>query len=244
MKVIDVSKHNGSIDWKKVKAAGVDGVIIRAGYGRYISQKDKPFDEYYEGAVKAGLHVGSYWYSYAESAAEAEMEAKVFQEAIKGKKFDLPVYFDIEEPKQVKLGKTVCTAMVEAFCMAMERAGYFCGVYSFDSFFGTNLEIPRIQDRYSCWVARIGSSPQFCTKYGIWQHSWTGRIDGISGDVDVNECYKDFVTTITNAGLNGYSKTSDTYTVKASISGVPPETADKVSSGCKELGMTVKKEKE
>lgn len=244
MKVIDISKWQGDkIDWKKVKASGVDGVIIRAGYGRSITQKDPPFEKNYSGAIAAGLHVGSYWYSYAASAAEAKTEAAVFQEAIKGKKFDLPVYYDIEEESHVQLGKTSCTAMVEAFCVAMERAGYFCGVYSYDSFFATNLEMPRIQDRYSCWVACIGSSPQFCTKYGMWQHSWTGKIDGISGNVDVDECFKDFVTTITKAGLNGYGK-ADTYTVKAEISGVPPETADKISSDCKGLGMTVEKKKD
>lgn len=244
MKVIDISKWQGdNIDWKKVKASGVDGVIIRAGYGRSITQKDPPFEKNYKGATEAGLHVGSYWYSYAESVLEAETEAAVFLEAIKGKKFDLPVYFDIEEPKHVSLGKTKCTAMVEAFCMKMEQAGYFCGVYSFDDFFRSSLESPRIPSRYSCWVAKINGYPQYCTSYGMWQYSWKGKINGIIGDVDMNDCYLDFPATIIKKGLNGYGK-SDTYTVKAEISGVSTEQAGTIKSTCENMGMTVQQSKE
>ena len=243
MKIIDVSKHNGTIDWNKVKASGVDGVIIRAGYGRLLSQKDKPFDSNYEGAVAAGLHVGAYWYSYADTPADAKLEAEVFLEAIKGKKFDLPVYFDIEEPKHLTFGKTTCTAMTEAFCTTMENAGYFCGVYSFDSFFATNLYAD-IQDKYSCCVARVdGKKPQNCSAYGMWQYSWKASINGISGAVDISECYKDFPGIIKNAGLNGYGK-ADTYAVKAEISGISSVQAGKIKSSCLEMGMTVKQEKE
>ena len=152
-KIIDVSKHNGTIDWTKVKASGISGVIIRAGYGRIITQKDKSFESFYAGAVKAGLNVGAYWYSYAKSAEEAKTEAAVFLEAIKGKKFDLPVYYDIEEQDHVALGKTVCTAMVEAFCSTMEAAGYFAGVYSFDSFFASNLD-ESVRKKYTLLTAR------------------------------------------------------------------------------------------
>lgn len=243
MKIIDVSKHNGTIDWAKVKTSGVDGVIIRAGYGRYISQKDKTFDSNYAGAIAAGLHVGTYWYSYAETPAEAKLEAEVFLEAIKGKKFDMPVYYDIEEPKHVKLGKTMCTAMAESFCATMEKAGNFCGIYSFDSFFSTNLNA-NIPSKYSAWVARVGGKkPQDCTNYGMWQYSWTANISGISGNVDISECYKDFPTIIKNAGLNGYSKV-DTYTVKAEMSGISSAKAGAITSACKSMGMTVKQEKE
>ena len=184
MKVIDVSKHNGPyIDWNKVKASGVDGVIIRAGYGRHISQKDKYFEQNYKGAAAAGLHVGSYWYSYADNPADAKVEASVFLEAIKGKKFDLPVYFDIEEPKHAKMNKTVCTAMCEAFCSMMEGAGYFCGVYSYDAFFTNNLH-DVITLKYSQWVSRIGGKPK--NKNDMWQFSWTGQVGGIDGKVDMN----------------------------------------------------------
>lgn len=242
MKVIDVSKHNGDkIDWKKVKAAGVYGVIIRAGYGRYISQKDKFFEQNYAGAVAAGLHVGSYWYSYADSPADAKLEAQVFLEAIKDKKFDLPVYFDIEEPKHSKMSKTICTAMCDAFCSTMEKAGYFCGVYSYDSFFTTNL-YPTITQKYSQWVARIGSKPT--NEYDMWQYTWTDTIDGISGKVDSNRCYKTFPDIIKKAGLNGYGNKSVTYKIEAVKAGLNSAEADKLASELSKNGMTVVKKEE
>ena len=243
-KVIDVSKHNVVTDWSKVKASGVTGVIIRAGYGRLISQKDKTFEDYYAGAVKAGLHVGAYWYSYAKSAAEAKTEAAVFLEAIKGKTFDLPVYFDIEEESHVALGKTVCTAMVEAFCGAMEAAGYFAGVYSFDSFFASNLT-EDVQKKYSCWVARVEKiTPTYCKNYGMHQYTWKGYINGISGDVDISFCYKSFPTIIKSAGLNGYSQKSDTYKVTAEIGGLTSAKVGAIAAACEKMGMNVKQEKE
>lgn len=235
MKIIDVSKHNGVIDWSKVAKHGVKGVIIRAGYGRYISQKDKTFEQNYLGAKMAGLSVGAYWYSYAETPAEAKQEAAVFLEAIKGKTFEMPVYFDIEEPKHVKLGKAMCTAITSAFCAEVEKAGYFVGVYSFDSFFTTNID-KAVSDRYTKWVARIGGTPN--TKHDMWQYEWEGKINGINYDTDVNICYKDFPRIIKNAGLNGYGYVP-TYTVEAAISNIDKATADKVAAECSKLGMTV-----
>jgi GH25 family lysozyme M1 (1,4-beta-N-acetylmuramidase) len=243
-KVIDVSVHNTVSTWGKVKAAGIEGVIIRAGYGKTASQKDKSFEKHYKNAVNAGLHVGAYWYSYAVTVDEAKLEAAAFLECIKGKTFDLPVYFDIEEKTQVALGKSLCTGIVTAFCKVMEDAGYFCGVYSFDSFFASNLDTS-IQKAYSCWVARVdGKNPASCTSYGMWQYSWKLSIDGFTGSVDVSNCYKDFPTIIKNAGLNGYTSTSGTakntkYTVTARLAGVDKTTADDVAESCQKLGMTV-----
>lgn len=241
MKVIDVSKRNGAyIDWKKVKASGVEGVIIRAGYGRHISQKDKFFEQNYAGAVAAGLHVGSYWYSYADSPDDAKLEANVFLEAIKGKKFDLPVYFDIEEPKHEEMSKTICTAMCDSFCQTMEKAGYFVGVYSYDSFFTSNLHTS-IAQKYSQWVARLDSKPK--NKYDMWQYSWTERIDGIAGNVDANNCYVDFPKIIKNSKLNGYNSAMK-YTVQAVAKGLRSTEADELLRDVSKLGMTAIKSEE
>lgn len=238
-KIIDISKHNGAIDFNKVKADGISGVIIRAGYGRYISQKDRTFETYYSGAKAAGLNVGAYWYSYASSADEAKTEAAVFLEAIKGKQFELPVYYDIEEESHVALGKTVCSAMVTAFCGAMEAAGYFAGVYSFDSFFASNLS-EEVQKKYSCWVARVENvKPTYCKAYAMHQYTWKGSVNGISGAVDVSYCYKDFPDIIKKAGLNGFVKKAITYTVMANIGGCCYEKAASIAESCSRLGMTV-----
>ena len=105
MKGIDVSVHNGNIDWRKVKNAGIQFAVLRAGYGRELSQKDTRFEENYRNAKAAGIPVGAYWYSYAMTEDEARLEADVFLSVISGKQFEMPVYFDLEEKKQFDLGK-------------------------------------------------------------------------------------------------------------------------------------------
>lgn len=243
-KIIDISKHNGAIDFAKVKADGISGVIIRAGYGRHISQKDPTFETYYSNAKAAGLNVGAYWYSYADNPSDAKVEAAVFLEAIKGKRFELPLYLDIEEEKHVSLGRTMCTAMVEAFCSAMEAAGYFAGVYSFDSFFGSNLNA-QVQKKYSCWAARVENvKPTYCKAYDMHQYTWKGAVKGVSGAVDVSYCYKDFPKIIKNAGLNGWKKAT-TYSVTAKIGGCSAAQAEAVAKACSKMGMTtITKEEE
>lgn len=245
VKIIDISKHNGSIDFSKVKADGISGVIIRAGYGRHISQKDPTFETYYSGAKAAGLNVGAYWYSYADNPTDAKTEAAVFLKAIKGKQFELPVYYDIEEEKHVAMGKTMCTDMVDAFCGAMEAAGYFAGVYSFDSFFGSNLNA-EVQKKYSCWVARVENvKPTYCKTYAMHQYTWKGAVKGVSGAVDVSYCYKDFPAVIKKAGLNGYSKKAATYAVAAKIAGCSAAQAETIAKACSKMGMTtITKEEE
>ena len=129
MKGIDVSQWNGVIDYNKVKSAGVDFVIIRAGYGKYISQKDPCFARNYSAAKAAGLKVGAYWYSYADTVEDAKKEAAVCLDVIKGKTFEFPIYFDLEEVKQFKKGIKFCSDVVTAFCTELEKAGYFAGLY-------------------------------------------------------------------------------------------------------------------
>jgi GH25 family lysozyme M1 (1,4-beta-N-acetylmuramidase) len=203
--IIDVSKHNGAIDWAKVKAAGVDAAIIRAGYGRVLSQKDPCFEANYKCAKENGIKVGAYWYSYATSAADAEKEAKICLKVIKGKTFEYPIYFDIEEPRHLKLTPEVCGSIVTAFCTTLEREKYFAGVYSFDSFFSTNLD-ESISKRFAVWVANVSANePRYAEEYGMWQYSWKGKVDGINGDVDLNKAFKNYPSIIKKAKLNGYS---------------------------------------
>lgn len=109
IKGIDVSQHQGKIDFSAVKKSGIDFVIIRAGYGKYSKQKDPYFEQNYKNAKAAGLSVGAYWYSYAASAEDAKNEAKTCLEAIKNKKFEYPIYFDLEESSQFSKGKNFCS---------------------------------------------------------------------------------------------------------------------------------------
>ena len=126
---IDVSKWQGNINFQKVKESGISFVIIRAVYGKLPSQKDKCFEENYRKAKAAGLDVGAYWYSYAMSVDEAREEAKACLSVIKGKQFEYPVYFDLEEQKQFSKGREFCDSIVNAFCGELEKNGYFAGLY-------------------------------------------------------------------------------------------------------------------
>jgi len=220
VKLIDVSAHNGLIDWQKVKSYGVQGAIIRTGFGEeHPSQIDTRFIANYNGCKAVGLPVGAYHYSYATTAAEAENEADFVLKLLKGKQFEYPIYFDIEDKVHTKLDKATCDSIVTAFCSKLEKAGYWAGVYSFDSFFATHLSTAIVQ-RYSAWVARVENvKPIHCKAYGMWQYSWKGIVSGINGDVDLNYCYKDFPAMIKSKGLNGYSLTP-TYTVTATRSGI------------------------
>ena len=196
-KIIDVSTHQGTINWAQVKASGVDGVIIRAGYGRESSQKDARFEEYYAGAKAVGLPVGTYHYSYAKSTADVLKEADVMLNWMKGKQFELPVYFDAEE-------NGITTDMVIAYCDRLEKAGYFVGVYANKHWLTNILDYDRIK-RFTIWVAQYNSTCTLGKAHDMWQYSSTGRVTGIAGNVDMNHCYRDFTTQIKSAGLNGYS---------------------------------------
>lgn len=206
MKGIDVSQWQGTnINFNKVKAAGFSFVIIRAGYGRSTSQKDPCFDSNYEKAIAAGLKVGAYWYSYADSAVDANMEAAAFISIIKGKTFEMPLYFDLEEQKQFARGRAFCSELVKAFCNALEAAGYWAGLYISRSPL-QNYITSEVANRYALWVAEYNSRLNYSGQYGMWQYSSTGKVDGISGNVDLNNCYIDYPAEIVAAGLNGFKK--------------------------------------
>lgn len=201
---IDVSQWQGDINFAQVKAAGYDFVIIRAGFGRYISQKDPYFEQNYARAKAAGLNVGVYWYSYAVNVAQAQEEAKVCLEAIKGKQFEMPIYFDLEERDAFARGKTVCSDMVKAFCNTLEKAGYFAGLYISRSPLQTFIT-DEVAKRYALWIAEYNSRLNYSGDYGMWQYSSSGRVSGIIGNVDMNHCYIDYPKMIKEGGFNGFT---------------------------------------
>lgn len=203
MKGIDVSVHNGNIDWNKVKADGIEFAILRAGFGRLEKQKDEKFEQNYAEAKAAGIPVGAYWYSYAMSPEEAELEANVFLKVIKGKQFEMPVYFDLEEKKQFDLGKEKVSAIMRAFLERVESAGYFTGLYGSASPLFTHTA-DDIKSHYTIWLAHWVDRTNYSGAYAVWQYSEKGKVDGISGNVDLDICYKDFPTIIKGKGLNGF----------------------------------------
>lgn len=208
IKGIDVSHWQGTnIDFNKVKKAGYDFVMINAGYGKYIGQKDECFETNYKKAKSAGLKVGAYWYSYALTSADAELEAKVFLEAIKDKTFEMPIAFDIEDSSQTALSQDQIGKIVKAFCSYCESKNYFVMLYSYADFL--NNKVPSTyKTKYSVWLAEFDKAKPTVYKgnYDMWQYTSKGFVSGVSGNCDCNNAYKDFTKIIKEKGLNGFKK--------------------------------------
>jgi len=207
-KGIDVSMYQGSIDFKKVKAAGYTFVIIRCNNwdnSKNCVVKDPYFEQNYTRAKAAGLNVGVYYFTWQTTAAGAKQDAVLCLEYIKGKKFEYPIYFDLEWQKAFAKGKTVCSNMVTTFCGALESAGYFAGLYISRSPLQQYISAD-VAKRYALWVAEYGSKCNYSGAYGIWQYSSTGRVSGVNGNVDCDYCYVDYPSAIISGGFNGYAK--------------------------------------
>lgn len=213
MKGIDVS-GNGKIDFKALKAAGYEFAIFRAGYGSTIKQTDKGFHAHVGDALSAGLHVGAYWFIYARSVAEAEVNANAFLEVIepwKGR-LDMPMYIDYEYDStryyQEQTGKSEtiqsATNIIRAAAAVVEENGYFTGVYLNPDYIKRHVNIGDLE-RYTLWLAewKTGrSSPSYIC--GMWQTDGDAHIPQANSPVDLNVCYTDFPTIIRKRGLNGF----------------------------------------
>lgn len=199
-KVIDVSEHQGAIDWEKVKADGVYGAIIRCGYGQdIVNQDDKYWKRNVSECERLGIPYGVYLYSYAATAAAAKGEADHVLRLLKDcKKVSFPVYIDIEE----EANKAHAVEIADTFCEIIEKAGYWTGVYANEYFFTTCLK-----DfwKYTKWCAKYSSNKPNVDGVEMWQYSSKGKVAGIAGNVDMNECYRDFPKEITGGSSNSGS---------------------------------------
>lgn len=188
VKCLDVSTWQGSIDFNKVKSAGYNYVIIRAGYGKEKSQKDNMFEINYKNAKAAGLKVGAYWFSYAMSPSTATAEADACLSCIKGKKFELPVYYDMEYQPAMNTSNSNYTKMAVNFCKKLKNNGFKSGVYSSASVYDYLLNRTTLKTNgISIWNAEWYIKPSISCD--VWQYSETGRINGISTTVDLNYIY-------------------------------------------------------
>ena len=211
---IDVSYYQGTIDWAKVKAAGVKYAILRVGTSK---GKDSTFERNYIGAKSVGMPIGVYYYSYASTVAQTTSEANTVLSWLSGHKFEYPVYFDIEDNSLLTgLTKTDRTNLCIAFNTVLENAGYFCGVYSGKYWLSNYLDFNTLKSKYAIWMAQYlnsgTDSKDYSDTYQMWQYSSTGSVDGISGNVDLNVCYYDYPSIIMKLGKNNFpeNSTSDT----------------------------------
>jgi GH25 family lysozyme M1 (1,4-beta-N-acetylmuramidase) len=235
LKGIDVSKFQGDIDFSTT-AANIDFAVLRAGYGKLTTQEDKKFQRNYAGFKKTGTPIGAYWYCYATSAAEAREEAQACLATLKGKQFELPIFYDILEDDHIPKLKAVgnisklINEIVPAFCDVLEQNGYFVGVYCNTSGYTYYLNDSNKQ-RYVQWVADWGGTCGYTGEKVLWQYSSKGRIPGIVGDVDKDYAYTDFAV-IKEKGFNGWnaadykpnSKTPDVKPENPAVQPNNPET--------------------
>lgn len=194
LRLIDVSTHQGNIDWKEVKNH-IDGVIIRCGYGRdIVSQDDKRYVQNVEACIKYNIPFGVYLYSYAKNVDDAKSEAAHVLRLLEPykDKISYPVYYDLEEAGTEN--GAVERALV--FGEIIEEAGYWCGIYANKSWWVNHLAG---LERFTKWVAQYNSECTYSGKYDIWQYSSKGSVPGIEGNVDMNISYRDFPAEIKNA---------------------------------------------
>ncbi len=190
---IDVSKHNGKIDWNAVKSSGVDYVIIRCAYrgsstGALIT--DPNFHTNIKGASAAGLKVGIYVFSQAINEVEAVKEASLAVSLAQGYNLTYPIFIDTEASggRADKIDKATRTAVVNAFCQTVQSAGYKPGIYASKAWYEGKLNMGSLGG-YKIWLAQYSAAPTYAGKYDMWQYSSKGTINGIKGNVDLNLSY-------------------------------------------------------
>ncbi len=195
----DVSKWQGKIDWEKAKADGCEFAILRAGYGALITQKDSTFEYNYSECIRLGIPVGAYWYSYWNGTPEQEME--VFLECCEGKTFECGLWDDVEyEPNILALSNAERTDYTIRALEVLEDAGWFAGLYASTDMINNRMEYERLAP-YAIWCAQYNSICTCKVNYGMWQHTATGSLDGVDGNVDCNRMYIDYPSVIKAAGL-------------------------------------------
>ncbi|RHR37024.1 glycoside hydrolase family 25 protein [Eubacterium sp. AF19-12LB] len=187
-KGLDVSHHQGKIDWEKVSKSDVDFVIIRCGYGNNLtSQDDKYFAQNVAGCEKYNIPYGIYIYSYALSKSDAKSEANHVLRLIKstGAKPTYPIYIDYEDSSQNGLTPKQLGNFATAFFNKTIAAGYKAGVYANLNWWTNKLTDSRF-NQWTKWVAQYNSACSYTKPYQIWQSTSTGKVPGVNGNADLN----------------------------------------------------------
>lgn len=239
MKGLDISSYQNGINFDVIKCAGIEFLILRAGFtgwGTGVNyNKDACFENFYKQAKSRGIPVGAYWYSCSNTYQKGVAEARfMYENCLKGKQFEFPIYIDVEDTHH-QLNKRGVTDAIIGFCETLEAKGYYVGIYASDiSGFQDKMYLNEL-NAYDKWVARYESEPKYVKQYGMWQSTSSGRINGYNGNLDTDVAYKDYPSIIKSNGLNGYAggtvtpspqpvpqPTETTYTVVAgdTLSGI------------------------
>lgn len=213
-KGIDVSEFQGKIDWEKVKNSGVEFAILRCGYGMdFSNQDDVEYERNANECERLGIPYGVYLMSYANTVEKARSEAKHVLRLIEGRKISLGVWHDIEDNgTSGAINKETLTNIINTFCNTIKNAGHRVGVYANLNWLENKIE-KTIKDNYDIWVAQYYSKCEYEGKYIMWQHTSSGKVNGISTNVDMNILYEDLP--VINNNDNNNSKTNNSEIVKS-----------------------------
>ena len=199
--IMDVSRWQGNVDWKKVKASGtVDGVMLRVlgskGGKPYV---DPTFERNYAACAARGIPVGGYYYTCAVTSRQTEAELNALQAALRGKTFQLPLAIDVEDARLRSLSPAALAQRVAQAAAQLEAWNLYAMVYTYTNFADTALAMDALT-AYDLWIADYrGKRP--IRKHGMWQYTSTGHVAGIDGPVDLSRAYKDYPAIIKKAGL-------------------------------------------
>lgn len=208
-KGIDVSHFQGNIDWNKVKG-NIDFAILRLGWigNNNNHTLDTKFETYYNACKSTGIPIGIYVYNYWNSEDTVKSGAEWTVNQLKDKGIDLPIYIDMEDRSIENLGKDKLTSICIAFNTVIENAGYWAGVYANLNWYTNYLNKDTIKARYTTWVAHYGiSQDRYVGQYDMLQYSDTGKISGISGNVDMDIMYRDLINEIKESNTGTDRKT-------------------------------------
>ncbi len=205
VKGIDVSSHQGNINWEETKKS-IDFAIIRCGYGNNrVTQDDNKFERNADYCEQLGIPYGVYLYSYATNLEEAASEVEHTLRLIQNRKLEYPVFLDVESEVQRALPNETLVNVVEYYCTKMEEAGYYVGIYANLDWFVNRLDSPKL-DKFDHWLAQWSEKPTYQKPFGMWQYTSKLTIPGIDGYVDGDIAYKDYPKIIRENNLNHLDK--------------------------------------
>lgn len=197
---IDVSSHNGNINWNSVKD-NIDFAILRIGWiGNNENQIDEKFERNYNECKRLNIPIGVYVYNYVKTEARIKECADWVVGLLKNKSLELPIYLDMEDNSLTSLGKTNLTNLCIVFNTETEKAGYWAGVYANLNWYNNYLNKDEIKRRYTTWIAHYGvNQNRYNGEYDILQYSDKGKISGVEGYVDLNTMYRDLIKDISES---------------------------------------------
>lgn len=205
---IDVSEHNGTIDWAVMKKGGIQFAIIRSSYGHFV--EDKQFRRNVTECERVGMPYGLYHYSYVATEEQMKAEATGFIGLCKSCKPSYPCYIDMEDADGWKKAQGVSATMdqhvCDYTCKQLEANNFYAGIYANLYWWQTMLNTSSL-DRFDKWVAQWASENTYNKPYQIWQFTSDGHVEGHSGRLDMNYCYVDYPKIIKEAGLNNLGST-------------------------------------